>query len=209
MWILGIETSSPGGSVALARDGETVIEIPLDRGLAHGRNLVPALQALLDRAGLTPQELDLIAVTQGPGSHTGLRVGLTAARTLAYCLGKPCIGVRAVEALCDHAPADAPAVVAAIDARMNRVYGGVLQAGTWTLAPALRPAEALAAATPEGAYLTGTGAGILQALLEDRRDVLAAPEVDRVVRATAVAAVGFRNRHRAGEPEDLEAIYFQ
>ncbi len=209
MWILGIETSGPGGGVALARDGETVDEVPLDRGLTHGRNLVPALQTLLDRAGLSPQDLDLIAVNQGPGSHTGLRVGLTAARTLAYVLGKPCIGVRAVEALCARAPADAPAVVAAIDARMNRVYGGVFRGGTWTEAPALRPAEDLAGATPEGAYLTGTGAEVLGTLLKDRCDVFLLPEADRVVLASTVAAVGFRERQHGGGPEDLEAIYFQ
>jgi len=209
MLVLGIETSGRSGGTALVRDGKLIAEESLTRGLFHGRNLIPACKTLLEREALHPGDIDLIAVTSGPGSHTGLRVGLTAARTLGYALGKPCLGVNSLEALCCQAPAGSVAVVASLDARRNRIFGGVHQAGAWTHPPKLLTPQDLASAVPPGAFLTGSGATMLQGVLLDRTDLVLAPVDDRDVSAATVARIGSRMRHLAGKPEDLKAMYFQ
>lgn len=90
---LGIETSGGGGSVALSIDGEMTAET-LDRsGGRHARELIPAMKRLLDAAGLTPRTVDVIGVSVGPGSFTGLRVGVAAAKTFAWATGAKVVGV--------------------------------------------------------------------------------------------------------------------
>jgi len=206
--VLGIETSGPEGGVALVRENRILAEEPLARGLLHGRNLIPAMQAMFERTGLEPQALDLIAVTRGPGSHTGIRVGLMAAKTLAHALHKPVLGVHGLLALCDQAPTGTPATVAVIDARLDRVFGGVRAGGAWQVEPALRPAVELARHVPEGAGLIGSGVPSLLRNLVDRDDWVAAPEVEWRVRAATVARRGAAHPERAGRPDDVRAIYF-
>ena len=92
--VLGIETSGRTGSIAVARDGELLSERSLSAsGRRHARTLIPEIGELLASLGLTLGQIDAIAVSLGPGSFTGLRVGAVCAKTLAYALNVPVIGV--------------------------------------------------------------------------------------------------------------------
>ncbi|MBN2490262.1 MAG: tRNA (adenosine(37)-N6)-threonylcarbamoyltransferase complex dimerization subunit type 1 TsaB [Planctomycetes bacterium] len=206
--VLGIETSGRSGGVALLLGAVLVAEESLAAGLYHGRNLVPALRCLLDSAGVEPARLDLIAVTRGPGSHTGLRIGLMAAMTIAQTLARPAVGIDTLEALCFQAPAGAPAIVAALAARQDRLFAGIRAGTRWIAEPALRTAAEVAALTPAGAVLTGSGAAALEPMLEHRPDVTLTPPADREVRAASVARLGARHSERAGPPAELHALYF-
>jgi tRNA threonylcarbamoyladenosine biosynthesis protein TsaB len=95
---LAIETSTVSGSAALLREGAAAAVLPLGEGMAHGRQLAPALARLLEEAGLLPAGVDLLAVGLGPGSYTGLRVG--AATALGFALGTGCrlVGVSSLAA---------------------------------------------------------------------------------------------------------------
>lgn len=208
MIILGIETSGPGGGVAVLSGGATVAERDLAHGLMHGRHLVPALAAALEDAGLAPDAIDLIAVNRGPGSHTGLRIGLIAAKTLAWSLGKPLAGVDAMEALCAQAPALARAVVPAIDARLGRIYGGVRIDGDWLLPPARHDAATLLAAAPAGAVIIGSGASAMADLLTARADLACAPADHHDVRATTVARLAGEQPGLGRDAHAVEAVYF-
>lgn len=97
--MLGIDTALDACSVALTRDGKTLAQMsdPMTRGQAE--RLAPMVRDLVRQAGIAFRDIDRIAVTTGPGSFTGVRVGLSFARALALALGKPCLGVSTLEAL--------------------------------------------------------------------------------------------------------------
>jgi tRNA threonylcarbamoyladenosine biosynthesis protein TsaB len=125
MLVLALETSSQLGSVALWRDGATLAERVIAQKLRHGAHLLTALQAIHEEAGVRPEQVDLVAVSLGPGSYTGLRIGLTAARTAAHVLGKPLLGVASLDAIAENAPAEAERVVPVLDASRGEVYAAL------------------------------------------------------------------------------------
>lgn len=159
MRILAIDTALAACSVAVWVDGRSRAseQRPMARGQAEA--LVPMVQALMAQAGLDYTELDRIAVTVGPGSFTGIRVGLAAARGFGLAAGKPVIGVTTLEALaCLHSPCRG-GLIAAIDARRGEVYAQ--RFGADATEPTLMPiAAASALATGEGIAL-GDGAPLL------------------------------------------------
>jgi tRNA threonylcarbamoyladenosine biosynthesis protein TsaB len=122
MVVLGIETSSRLGSVALWRPECAPAERVVAQTRGHGALLFVELRRVFEAAGLGPEAVDLIAVSQGPGSFTGLRIGLTAARTAAYVLGKPLVGVPSLDVLAENAPPEAPHVATLLDAKRGDVY---------------------------------------------------------------------------------------
>jgi tRNA threonylcarbamoyladenosine biosynthesis protein TsaB len=116
--VLAIETSSSRGSVALLEDDHVVAERTLGEGSRHGRELLPCVDAVLDgdsgRAGL-------VAVSAGPGSYTGLRIGVTFARTFCIETGTPLVGVSSLDVIAANVPPGAPLCVA-VDARLRQIY---------------------------------------------------------------------------------------
>jgi tRNA threonylcarbamoyladenosine biosynthesis protein TsaB len=120
--LLAFDTSTVHAALAVARtDGATFAEAP-DPTHRHGRSLVPAVRDLLRMAGLSLHALDAIAVGLGPGSYTGLRVGLTAAKTLAYAARRPLVGLDSLEVIAQNAPAEATHVAAVADAQRGDVF---------------------------------------------------------------------------------------
>ena len=126
MKILALDSSSGACSAAVRLDGNTIarrFEI-MERG--QSERLMPMVKDLLDETGVAISDLDLIAVTVGPGAFTGLRIGLAAARGLALALGKPCFGVTTTQAVAAGAAGDAPLLVAIDSKRACIDYIGVL-----------------------------------------------------------------------------------
>ena len=120
--LLVIDTSTPRAVLAVATtEGQVFLATP-DPSARHGRVLVPAIRDLLDRAGLAALALDGFVVGLGPGSYTGLRIGLTAAKTLAYAAGKPLAGFDSLEGVARNAPDDAVHVSAIADAQRGALY---------------------------------------------------------------------------------------
>jgi tRNA threonylcarbamoyladenosine biosynthesis protein TsaB len=129
MWILGIESATLQGSVALARGGSVVDQLTLQQGMVHGRDLIPAIRSLCDRHSLAIRDLDAIAVDIGPGSYTGLRVGLATAKALSRFGGPQLLGVCSLDAMADaYATAhpelgrDRTTLCPALDAKWNQIY---------------------------------------------------------------------------------------
>jgi tRNA threonylcarbamoyladenosine biosynthesis protein TsaB len=122
MKLLIIETSHRLGRVAIA-DGDRIIgERLLDEARRHARDLVPATRDLLAEAGWKPRDLTAVIVSRGPGSYTGLRVGIMSAKMLAYATGCKLIGVETFAAIALQALADARVVDVIADAQQDRVY---------------------------------------------------------------------------------------
>lgn len=99
MWVLGIETAGDQGSVALWHDGGDVYELSFPARQRHAERLAPAVQGLLAQAELPREELDLVAVDVGPGSFTGVRIGVAFAKAMSQALGAPLVGIRQSEAV--------------------------------------------------------------------------------------------------------------
>jgi len=119
---LVIDTSSERSAVGVSTAEGLEREASSDGSRKHGRDLAPMIGALLDSVGVKPIELTMIAVGLGPGSYTGLRIGLTAARTLAYAAGAKLVAFDSLEGFAQNAPADARRVWAAADAQRGDVY---------------------------------------------------------------------------------------
>jgi len=199
MRVLAIDTALEACSAAVLdteRAGVSAHEsLPMLRG--HAEALIPLIARLLERARLTFPEFDRIAVTTGPGSFTGLRVGISAARGIALAAGKPAVGLSTLAAFAAPfiAADDTLPVVVAIDARHDHVYLQVFGPGGRTLVtPRLVPLrEALRAAATGAPRLTGTAANMLAAAwpegvrppaaVEQRQ----APDIDWVARLGAAA----------------------
>jgi tRNA threonylcarbamoyl adenosine modification protein YeaZ len=157
--ILGIDTSGMVGSVALrlTRDDGTVDEREerFEEGMIHGVALGPSVASLLDAAGLSSFELTLVAVGTGPGSYTGVRVGVSFGKTLAFAAGVPVIGVPSFDAMATNAPAGR--VVACVrNARRDALYVGLYEPdGTPRGDVALVPVNAVKDLLPADALVLG------------------------------------------------------
>jgi tRNA threonylcarbamoyladenosine biosynthesis protein TsaB len=125
--LLTIQTATPAGSVALTEGERLLGELFLDVRRPHGSWLLAAVEQLLELAGMTPQALDGFGVTVGPGSFTGLRVGLATVKGLALATGKPIVGVSTLQTLALQVPHVAGPVCALLDARKREVYAGIFQ----------------------------------------------------------------------------------
>ena len=107
MIFLALDTSTERGAIGLSVRSGLMFESSTETARHHGRDLIPRLAATLREAGTSIRDVDALAVGLGPGSYTGLRVGLTAAKTLAYATRAPLIGLDSLEAIARNAPADA------------------------------------------------------------------------------------------------------
>lgn len=181
MIVLALDTAAENCAVALAEAGDGLSLLARREeavGRGHAERLMPMIGEALDEAGLAFADLQLIAVTTGPGSFTGTRIGVAAARGLALALAIPAVGVSVLDALIAAVPDTEPGlVVAALDARRGEIYAKAVKAsgapatGTTfleaqvTTAAAL--AKAIAAAGGEPIVLTGSAAAMVAGMLGD------------------------------------------
>jgi tRNA threonylcarbamoyl adenosine modification protein YeaZ len=168
---------------------------PMARG--HAEALMPIVASVMDEARIEFAELERIAVTTGPGSFTGLRVGISAARAIALASGRPAFGLSTLAAFAaPHIAADSrTAVAAAVDARHGQVYLQVFGAGGRTIfGPRIASlGEAAQAAGSNGARLAGTAAALVAAAWTAPAppaivDQQSAPDIEWVARLGAVSA---------------------
>jgi tRNA threonylcarbamoyladenosine biosynthesis protein TsaB len=142
MLILGIDTATPWGSVALCEDGEIILEFTLKVGKGSGEYLLAMLGQILPKTGRKLAELNLIAVGTGPGSYTGIRIGLAAVSGLAEGLQVPVYGVNTLRIIAENArygTEKTGAVAVALDARRTEVYAALYQVGIDGLQEILSP----------------------------------------------------------------------
>lgn len=122
---LGVETSGLAGAIALRRGGETIEIVSIEQvGRRHAQTLVSEVDTLLRRHGLAAKQLDLIAVSIGPGSFTGLRVGVVFAKTLAYAVGCRLTAVDTFRAIAAASPSDVSEVFVVADAQRGDLFVG-------------------------------------------------------------------------------------
>ena len=127
MKILALETSAKAVSAAVSEDGKILASGYQDTGLTHSRTLMPIVEHILKNTDLTVHDMDVIAAAVGPGSFTGIRIGVSTVKGLAWAADKPCVGVSTLEAMAWHGLAAGGLVCPVMDARRSQVYNALFQ----------------------------------------------------------------------------------
>ena len=127
MLILAFESSAKSASVALVRDGELLSQYSQCSALTHSRTLLPMAEDMLKNAEVKLSEVDLIAVAHGPGSFTGIRIGVSTVMGLSWAADKPCVGVSTLEAMAWHGLLSGGYVCPVMDARRQQVYNALFK----------------------------------------------------------------------------------
>ncbi|MBA4017460.1 MAG: tRNA (adenosine(37)-N6)-threonylcarbamoyltransferase complex dimerization subunit type 1 TsaB [Pirellula sp.] len=199
MRILALETSGLGGSVALFDDATaTLNSVELKPGQRSAQALAPAIQNALTATSWLPTDVESIAVTVGPGSFTGLRIGVTTAKTLAYALDAALIGVNSLDVLACAVPTGSARLWAVLDAHRGQLFAASYRTdsdGCWqredaTTECSLPTVDDWLAQLQPGEIVTGPILARLKARLPT--GVIAAPEVLWQPQAAYVANVGAR-----------------
>ncbi len=214
MKVIGIETSGSTGSVAVC-NGDTIVgRKTFGRKLNHGKEIVSSLKAIFDEIKWEPDDVDLIAVSVGPGSYTGLRIGITCAKTLAYGLGKPVIDVPTLDALAENVRDDVKNLCPVIDARRNKVYA-CIYAGSGSgknnnernritdfliISP-----EKLLDILPEQVLLFGDGVAPYKDIFAQKKATLANDDGLGIADAVTVARLGLK-RYEQGKRCDINLL---
>jgi tRNA threonylcarbamoyladenosine biosynthesis protein TsaB len=143
MHILAVDTTTPDGSAAVLENGELRIEINWTSPTTHSSRLLRSVDFILAAAGLDVRDLDGFAVAVGPGSFTGIRIGLSAIKSLAFASGKPVAPVSTLAALASKpAPSEGRLVVPVLDAKKGEIYAALFE----------RRGSGLVDVVPQGAY---------------------------------------------------------
>jgi len=212
MRVLGLDTATWTAGVGLVVDGEIVAERSqhADRG-AHAVSLLPLVEDVLRAGGCTVDDLDAVAVSCGPGSFTGLRIGVSVAKGLARAAGARLVGVSTLEALAKTVADGRSHICAALDARRGEVYAACFVSAPdgWrrVTLDTLTTAAALAARLPTPCVVVGDAGDAYGALFEERlgAGVTLLPFVSYGPSGGVVAALGWE-RARCGDFDDLHAL---
>lgn len=127
MLILALESSAKAASVALMQDAELLAQYSQCSGLTHSRTLLPMVEDMLKNTDKKLADVDLIAVAHGPGSFTGIRIGVSTVKGLAWASDKKCVGVSTLAAMAWHGAAAGGLVCPVMDARRSQVYNALFE----------------------------------------------------------------------------------
>ena len=127
--ILNIETATTNCSVSVSKEGKTIsLKEDNSKNYSHAESLHVLINTVLKEANITSKNLDAIAVSKGPGSYTGLRIGVSAAKGLCFALDKPLISVSTLESLAHQVACSKGTIIAMLDARRMEVYSAIYDA---------------------------------------------------------------------------------
>lgn len=211
--LLIIETSYRSGVVALAHGPQLLGERRLDEARRHARDLAPATAALLAEQNWKARDLDGVLVSRGPGSYTGLRVGVMSAKTLAYALPCRVLAIDTFAAIARQAPAEAKVVDVIADAQQDKLY-----VQRWTRIGESRTAASQLAIVPFSEWLSTVKSEtcVIGPGLEGRRErlpanIVVAPEADWHPRAQSLLMIGWERwqRGEADDPFAVEPLYLR
>ena len=173
MKILALDSSSTVASVALCEDGELLAEYTLNNGNTHSETLLPMVESIFRHFGITAKDVDLFAVSSGPGSFTGVRIGAATLKGLAFGSGKPCVGVSTLEAIATNLTLLPSLICPVMNARRGQVYTALFRSDGQALtrlmpdsALSIRELDELLSEYGEPVCFCGDGYGITLAGLK-------------------------------------------
>ena len=215
---VAIETSGRIGSVAVVRDGTILAEEQFPHGLQHAAQVVPILDRLARAQGWRPRDVQELYVSVGPGSFTGLRIGVTLGKAMALATGVRVVAVPSVRVLAENAPPDARHVVIVLDAKREQIFTARFErdasTGAWIeREPAhLDSLAAMIDRAPRPVHLIGEGIPYHEKFVpRDDPMVMVTPSETWRARAAAVAKIGMdlAGRGQFADPFTLTPIYIR
>lgn len=219
--ILAIDTSAKPVSCALAQDGRVLGSYFANTGLTHSQTLLPMVESLLRLSEFTVSDLDAVAVNVGPGSFTGVRIGVSAVKGLAFADNLPCIPVSTLECMAENVATDPRTIICCLmDARCQQVYGALFRKDAngdlirITADEALTVAEMGERLSTLGVpvILVGDGSEMCyRTWAESIPDVYLAPPSARYQNASATAVIACRewDCNRSVSAEELQPLYLR
>ena len=213
MLLLAFETSAKAGSVALMDNGVLLAENYQNTGLTHSQTLLSMAEAMLTHNGKTPQDVQAIAVAAGPGSFTGVRIGVAAAKGFAWGAELPCYGVSTLESMARNLGLWEGVICCAMDARRAQVYnalfrmeGGKLRRLTEDRAISLEELKKELKIFEESVFLVGDGSNLCYNTLQEELGTLILPPEHRMHQRAAGVALAAQALIDAGIPGDAAAL---
>ena len=213
MLILAFETTAKAGSVALLEDGKLLAESYQNTGLTHSQTLMVMAEDMLKASGKTMADVSAVAVAEGPGSFTGVRIGVAAAKGLAWGGELPCYGVSTLEAMALTLGIFEGYVCACMDARRNQVYNalfyvnsGVMERVCEDRAIALTDLKTDLEHLDGSIFLVGDGSGLTYSTLKNSIPNLVLPAEHRMHQRASGVALAAAKKIAAGDPGDGTAL---
>ena len=214
MIILGVDTSAVAAGAAILKDGKLISETYINTGLTHSQTMMSIVDSALSLVDLTIDDVDAFAVSSGPGSFTGVRIGVSAVKGLCFAKNKPVFAVSTLEALANCADIDGFVICPVMDARCMQVYTALFEKIDGELIRITddepKTLEELYLQLDEigkKVLLIGDGADISYKFLSEKGiDVRKFSEIFKYQHASGVAITAFRNYNRGEEPISADTL---
>lgn len=213
MNILALDTSGPSVSVALTCGDTLVYECVLQSGNTHSESLMTLVDAAFSAGKLSPAEIDCYAAVVGPGSFTGVRIGVATVKAFAHVTGRPCVGVNALEAFAENVRLFGGAVCPMRDARAGQVYAAAFRGGERLLPDRAMPLADFLEEVRSLGRCCFIGDGAVRYRLEIAEcfgeDAIFAPAAMMALRASSAASIAAAHPERAGNWRTLSPSYLR
>lgn len=216
MRILAFDSTATAASVAICDDGKVLTEFFVNAGLTHSRTLVPMLDAALKNTDSDLRSVDALAISNGPGSFTGVRIGVAVAKGIAFAENLSCFEISTLEAMAYNLVLTDCLVCSVMDARCAQVYNGLFEikygevhrlCDDRALAIADLKAELVEKYSDKRIILVGDGAELcFKEFIDTNLSVELAPDALRFQKASSVAAAAFDKMNKGEKPKEAGAL---
>lgn len=219
MKILAVDTSATAASVAVAEENKLIGEFSINTALTHSQTLMPMVDELLKNTGLSVNDIDAVAVNAGPGSFTGVRIGVAAVKGIAFPKNLPCVSVSTLESMAYNLLGYDCVVCSVMDARCSQVYNALFKVNGYTVtrmtddrALSLTDLKLELQNIREKIFLVGDGAVLCSKFLDSElENVMLAPFNNRIQTASSVAYAAFEkiNNGETLTADELMPVYLR
>lgn len=219
MKILAVDTSATAASVAVAEENKLIGEFSINTALTHSQTLMPMVDELLKNTGLSVNDIDAAAVNAGPGSFTGVRIGVAAVKGIAFPKNLPCVSVSTLESMAYNMLGNDCIVCSVMDARCSQVYNALFRVKGCTVtrmtddrALSLTDLKNELQNINEKVVLVGDGAVLCSKFLgEELENIMLAPFNNRIQTASSVAYAAFEkiNNGETVKADELMPVYLR
>ncbi len=213
MLILSVDSSSQAATAALMCDGELLSEYTQNQKKTHSVRMLPMIEKMLLDVGVSLSDIDFFACGIGPGSFTGLRIGVATMRGFAKTLGKPCVAINSLEVLANNVCGFSKTVVSLLSARENECYCGIYENGEEILPPCVLTLDEISEKLEDtDCLLVGDGALINREYFEKALPkAVFTNERNNMISASSMAEVALRKieRNNICDAEGLIPLYLR